>query len=112
MKHSNPNLQEQINNMDQYNLTDYMKLQGYTPTFENHEITVFAIRKNHSREIIITINNELNRLESVMEYANGNILDLASLIFDVKPDQILADPATYHLDTLVFRGEPRTPCNS
>jgi len=90
--------QEQIANMNKVNLVAYMKRLGHIPTFVDDQITVFALQANSAGETIITINNTLNWLESVTTIVEGNILDLASLVFKVTREQILADPATYGLE--------------
>lgn len=97
-------LQEQIAQLDQVNQVAYMQSQGYEPSFSNKEITIFALPVNASGEIIITINNLSNRIESVRMSSDGNILDLASLLFNVSREQVLADLSAYGLERGSFRG--------
>jgi len=91
------------------NLIQYMTRLGHVPTFANAEISVFALRRQDSREIIIIINNELNQIESVRIQSNGNLLDLASLVFDVRPEQIIADPASYGLNGVISHSGDHQP---
>lgn len=104
MKHSNSDSHEHIAMLNQVNLVAYMKSLGHEPSFANDEITIFALPGNASRETIVTINNHLNRIEAVRMTSNGNVLDLASLVFKVSRAQVFADPAAYGLDAVFVRG--------
>jgi hypothetical protein len=101
MKHNNSVLQQQIDEMDQYSLVAYMKLLGFTPTFENQEFTNFVIPLDYGLGATLVINNRLNRFRFTMVISNGGILDLASLVFRAKPEDILADLVPYKLDQLM-----------
>jgi len=89
--------QEQATDMNKINLVEYMKRHGHIPTYVDEQITVFVLPASSAAEMIITINNPLNWLESVTTIVEGNILDLASLVFQVSREQVLADPTAYDL---------------
>ena len=97
----NRKLQDQIDKMNQYSLLTYVKLLGYSPVFENEEHTVFDIPQDNGPSATLIINNRLNRFRFSMAITNGGILDLASLLFRAKPEDILADILPYRLDQLM-----------
>lgn len=89
--------QEQATDMNKINLVEYMKRHGHIPTYVDEQITVFVLPASSAGEMIVTINNPLNWLESVTTIIEENILDLVSLVFQVSREQVLADPSAYGL---------------
>lgn len=101
MNHSPFHLQQQIDKMNEYSLLTYMKLLGYTPVYETEESTVFDIPQDNGPSATLIVENKLNRFRFSMAITNGGILDLASLLFRAKPEDVLADILPYRLDQLM-----------
>lgn len=101
MTPKNSGLQDQIDAMNQYSLVSYIKLLGYTPTYINEEFAIFDIPMDDAASSTLVVKNSTNRFRLTMTISHGGILDLASLLFRAKPEDILADIAPYKLDQLI-----------
>jgi len=97
----NRKLQDQIDIMNQYSLLTYMKLLGYTPVHETEESTVFDIPQDNEPSVTLIVEKKNNRFRLAMSITNGGLLDLASLLFRAKPEEVLADILPYRLDQLM-----------
>lgn len=100
MEHSTPDLQTQIDKINQYSLVAYLKLLGYTPTHISKKFTIFNI-PGHSTEATPVVNNKTNRYHLTVNLSDGGIIDLISLLFQAKPEDILVDIVSYRLDQLM-----------
>jgi len=100
MEHSTPDLQAQIDKINQYSLVAYLKLLGYTPTHISKKFTTFDI-PGDSTEATLVVNNKTNRFRLDVAMSDGGIVDFVSLLFRAKPEDILADIVPYRLDQLM-----------
>jgi hypothetical protein len=101
MPSKNSGVQDQIDSINQYSLVSYIKLLGYTPTYINEEFAVFDISMDDAASSTLVVKNSTNRFRLTMTISHGGILDLASLLFRAKPEDILTDFAPYKLDLLM-----------
>jgi hypothetical protein len=104
MNINTPNAQHRSTETGHNSLIAYMKRLGHVPTFANDEITIFSLCRPDSLHITLTISNRFDHLESFRVDCEAGILDLASLIFNVEIDQIIASPKTYGFDGFFVRG--------
>jgi hypothetical protein len=101
MTPKNSGLQDQIDAINEYSLVSYIKLLGYTPTYINEDFAIFDIPVDDAASSTLVVKNSTNRFRLTMMISNGGVLDLASLLFRAKPEEILADIAPYKLDQLM-----------
>lgn len=100
MEHSTPDLQAQIDKINQYSLVAYLKLLGYTPTHISKKFTTYDI-PGDSTAATLVVNNKTNRFRLNVDMSDGGVVDFISLLFRAKPEDILADIVPYRLDQLM-----------
>jgi hypothetical protein len=102
-----PDLQEQIDKMNQYSLVTYLKLLGHTPTSTNDEFTIFDLPQDNNIDVKLAVNNKTNRFRLTMMHGQGGVLDFIALFFQTTPEEILEDIVPYKLDQLMSAENPK-----
>ena len=102
-----PDLQQQIDKMNQYSLVTYLKLLGLTPAITNNEFTIFDLPQDNTVGVKLAVNNKTNRFRLTMMPGQGGVLDLVALFFQTTPEEILADIVPYRLDQLMSAENPK-----